>query len=352
MIVVIADDLSGAAELAGAALRHGLSAEVQTSFDPASGADVVCVDTDSRLLSPDVAAGRVAEVALRVVAAKPAWIFKKCDSVLRGPVLAEARAVATAASRTRILLVPANPSRDRTIRGGIYHIAGRPLHDTPFAHDPIHPRRTADVKALLGGEHSDVTVPDIASAKDVQLQAECLAADTLPAGAVDFFASLLAVRTIAKVPPVPPPPSLPGPRLLVCGSEASWPQRQNEAAARGLPTFSFPLDLSRAIDALRTGKSVVVGIGNGPLTKNNPPVTLTADLARAVVALLKETPVDAVYLEGGATSAAVIAALGWTRLRAEHPAESGIGILRPIAPAAPLLVIKPGSYPWPASLWP
>jgi uncharacterized protein YgbK (DUF1537 family) len=40
MIVVLADDFSGAAEIAGIAHRHGLSAEVQTDFTPG---DVDCV---------------------------------------------------------------------------------------------------------------------------------------------------------------------------------------------------------------------------------------------------------------------------------------------------------------------
>ena len=102
MIVVIADDLSGAAELAGAALRHGLSAEVQTAFFSGTDADVVCVDTDSRLLPPAEAALKVAAVARDIDTTRPAWIFTKCDSVLRGPVLAEAHAVAEAIGRQRI----------------------------------------------------------------------------------------------------------------------------------------------------------------------------------------------------------------------------------------------------------
>src|SRR5688572_13690217 len=171
MIVVIADDLSGAAELAAVAARHGLSAEVHTVFDPGSEADVVCIDTDSRLLAPAIAAERVANVARCVAAAKPAWIFKKCDSVLRGPVLAEARAVAAAVGRSRIFLLPANPSLDRTISGGIYRIAGRPLHEMAFARDPIHPRFTSDVKVLLGDDLAQVVVPDVVTPEDVQRQA-------------------------------------------------------------------------------------------------------------------------------------------------------------------------------------
>ena len=87
MIAVIADDLSGAAELAGVALRHGLSAEVQTAFSPDTKADVICVDAGTRGLLPEKACEVVGKVAERVIAAKPAWIFKKCDSVLRGSVL-------------------------------------------------------------------------------------------------------------------------------------------------------------------------------------------------------------------------------------------------------------------------
>jgi len=75
MIVVIADDVTGAAELAGVALARGLRAEVQTAFDPGSNAEVVCVDTDTRLLPADEAAKRVAETARKIVAAKPEWIF-------------------------------------------------------------------------------------------------------------------------------------------------------------------------------------------------------------------------------------------------------------------------------------
>ena len=55
-IIVIADDLSGAAELANAALQAGFSAEVQMHFCPGTDADVVCVDTETRSLPPEAAA--------------------------------------------------------------------------------------------------------------------------------------------------------------------------------------------------------------------------------------------------------------------------------------------------------
>ncbi len=66
---------------------------------------------------------------------------------------------------------------------------------------------------------------------------------------------------------------------------------------------------------------------------------------------MADAPIDRLLLEGGATAIAVIRALGWTRLRATALAESGVGVLRPAGATGPELLVKPGSYPWPAGLW-
>src|SRR5262245_26524103 len=117
-IIILADDLSGAAELAGIAFSHGYTAEVQRQFDPASDAEVIAVDTDSRSLPAVAAADRVRRTAQAIIAARPAWIFKKVDSLLRGNVRVEVEALLTAADYSRALLIPANPSRGRTIEAG------------------------------------------------------------------------------------------------------------------------------------------------------------------------------------------------------------------------------------------
>src|SRR5262245_11365468 len=166
-IVIIADDLSGAAELAGIAFARGLPSEVQREFDPATNAGVIAVDTDSRLLSPGAAAARVAQVARAVAASQPAWIFKTTDSVLRGHPGAEIAAILQATGMTRSIFVPANPSRGRTISGGIYSIGGVPLDQTAFANDPEFPRRTSRALELLGNWPA-IVVPDVADLADVQ----------------------------------------------------------------------------------------------------------------------------------------------------------------------------------------
>ena len=93
MIAIIADDFSGAAELAGIAAACGFKAEVQIQFDPTSDAEVIAVDTDTRLKSEGEAVRIVGDVMQQIIAAKPLWIYKKTDSVLRGHVRVEIEAI-------------------------------------------------------------------------------------------------------------------------------------------------------------------------------------------------------------------------------------------------------------------
>src|SRR5262245_25522777 len=146
-IIVLADDLSGAAELAGIAFTHGLSAVVQREFVPDSNANVVAIDTDSRHLSPTAAAERVTEITRRILDTNPAWIYKKVDSVLRGNVRAEIEAILQVTGQPRALLIPANPSRCRIIQGGHFLIDGIYLDYASLASDSANQRTCSQITA-------------------------------------------------------------------------------------------------------------------------------------------------------------------------------------------------------------
>lgn len=348
MIVVLADDLTGAAELAAVAHRHGLRAEVQTSFHPATDADVVCLDTDTRLLPEAKAASVTGALAREVAAAKPAWIFKKCDSVLRGSVRAEARATAKAAGLDRILILPANPSRGRVVQDGHYYINERPLHETAFACDPLHPRSSSRVTDLLGGDLTDIAVPDAQSAADVLARARALDAGTLAVGAADFFTALLEIRVGRRGAP-PAATLAAGTVLLACGSAMAWPLRR--AAARGERAFALPHDCPAVIQCLESHDRALLGVGDGPETHGKRPEELSALLAESVAHILHEVTVDRLLIEGGATAAAVLLTAGWQRLTVTGTS-ADVALLQPVGVAAPQICLKPGSYPWPESLWP
>src|SRR5205823_11983269 len=93
MIGVIADDLTGAAELGAVGLRYGLRAEIAAAGQISGSADLVCMDTDSRWCGPEEAGQRAASAADVLRKSGAGWIYKKVDSVLRGNVTAELEAV-------------------------------------------------------------------------------------------------------------------------------------------------------------------------------------------------------------------------------------------------------------------
>ena len=289
MIVVIADDISGAAELAGVAFERGFTAEVQTRFDPDSDAEVVALDTDSRLLAPEAAAARVGIIAREVADSGPTLIYKKTDSVLRGHVFAECRAIANAAGRSRVLLIPANPGRQRVIREGRYLVEGTPLDRTAFAHDPQHPAKTDEVVSLLSAEPSDIfplrtgaslqpngiNIPDAWEPLHLRDRARQVDHTTLAAGAMDFFCALLRRAPLKpQAQPILTPRS--DLQVFACGSHAAWAgSRVRDCQLHEIPIVPMPRRLfaddhtdaeleqwaTEAIDALAINGRVMLAIG-------------------------------------------------------------------------------------------
>ena len=77
------------------------------------------------------------------------------------------------------------------------------------------------------------------------------------------------------------------------------------------------------------------------------PHELIAHLIDTTTHVLGSQPVERIFLEGGATAAALLHRMNWVRLRALATGLIGVAVLR--AESGQLLFIKPGSYPWPAA---
>src|ERR1700744_2910258 len=89
MIAVIADDLTGAAELGGIGLRHGLRTEIRTLVGSSTEADLLVIAADSRSKAAAAAVEEMATITRALKMLQPEWIYKKTDSVLRGHGIAE-----------------------------------------------------------------------------------------------------------------------------------------------------------------------------------------------------------------------------------------------------------------------
>ena len=159
MIAVIADDITGAAEIAGVCLRYGLKVSFGIDTVPNGIADVCVIATDSRSLTETEAFAVHSKLASDIYKLNPAFVFKKCDSVLRGYVLSELSALFAASQMEKILLQPANPSTGRCIKEGLYYVGDEKIENTGFSIDPDFPATDSSVLNILHQRskiHSDL----------------------------------------------------------------------------------------------------------------------------------------------------------------------------------------------------
>lgn len=371
-ITVVADDLTGACEIAGVGHRLGLSSAVTLDDQlPTRDAQLRVFDSETRLSPPHLAGPALRSIGESIAQGPATLVFKKTDSVLRGPVRAEVEALAAALRLPRILLVPANPELGRVVRDGVYYVQGTPLHETGFATDPHHPARTSRVVELLGpsadlpsasANHHAVLpsrgliIGDAASPDDLAAWAQHVPADALAAGSSAFFGAWLSQRiqpALEGKRGASPAPD--GPVLLISGTTFG-PQR--ERARRGGFACCLPLDrlhdtecCSREVVArLKTHASAIVCV-DGPVQPGAETAgNICAALAQVAELAFRSGSVRHLVIEGGATAAAVARQLAWLHLDCVHEWAPGIVSLRPLSEPSALLTVKPGSYPWPASI--
>lgn len=353
-IIVLADDLTGATELAGVALRFGFQAKVLTQAERDSHASaqqptVLCYDTDTRRLTDQQAAKGVLAFASSL-SSTDSILFKKTDSLLRGHPAAEIEALLGLSRWQRALLCPANPGRGRTIEGGNYYVNGTLLSQSPLADDPEHPRTSSNVYELLS-EHDghSIEVPDVASADDLLRHASRLTPSVLPAGGAEFFAAV--VRKQGYQQQQLALAGLPKPWCFVCGSRTGWQQgREREAQAHGIPClWASTLEPAAFQRELKTHGAVWLAIGE---PAEQAPAAYWLDVLSSKVAqCIHAERVGTLFLEGGATARAILDRCGWRRFDAVGELAPGCVAMQTDDPTAPLLVTKPGSYPWPETLW-
>jgi uncharacterized protein YgbK (DUF1537 family) len=372
-ILVIADDFTGAAEIGGIAVAFGLGALVAFEKVPRGQSHVLVVDSNTRHHRGDDAAARLKQLLGSIDPAQFDLIYKKTDSVLRGPVAAEITTIMKSLALERALLIPQNPSRSRVIQDGQYFIHGVPLDKTSFATDPEHPARTADVIALLdpqrqfgirliaiGGnvEESGINIGDGNSTADLDRWASQLSNRILPCGGADFFQAILRTRglTCGESHFIPPQSST---AMFVCGSASNESRRFTATLNRTHPMPAKLFDPATADDAAleewrrsiceeldKTGR-VFVTVGQEPMSDRAAHVRRV--LAEITVQVLRSHPSSTLFVEGGATAAHVITQMGWNELTVKGEISAGVIALTPEGYPRHLLIVKPGSYAWPDS---
>lgn len=371
-VLAVADDLSGAAETAAALLSRTTRTRVlldSRAATPAPAGTTTVHDLDSRRLSATDAADRTTTVLTGL--APDTLVLKKVDSLLRGNLAAEIAALA--ATGRGVLLAPALPAAHRTVRDGVLHTDGVPLHTgnawraetappprsiaealrAPVAHlgltavrDSAHHLRTALREALATGLP---VVSDTETDADLDaLLAAALDVDPRLALAGSGGLALALGRALGGGPPaaLPPPGPAARPLLVVVGTaEPQAAEQVRRLVGEGAALYSLDPGASYPGEPLpppRPGITVLT------LRPDGPPDPAAADriaqnLARTATDLIDAAPGPAdLVLTGGETARRVLDALAVRELRPLGQIHHGAVLA--ITPDGRTVVTRPGSF--------
>jgi 4-hydroxythreonine-4-phosphate dehydrogenase len=396
-VVALADDLSGAAEVAALLRRPArLALHSADLAVPVAAGEATVVDLDSRYLSDQAASaavraalaaartaadgpataagtdradrrGRTADrsedgparprtaghdsafrafraVSSRAPYGRPLW-YKKCDSLLRGPVGAEAAAFAEGAEL--LVIAPALPVAGRVVRDGAVLVDGAPLRDCTAwrVEERAAPRSVAEAMAPLPTANVPVEVvrqgpialaghfrrlaargrhPVCDAETDIDLTVVAAAAALLGPGARLLGSGGLAAalgRRLgthgSQADSTVPSAGDEQPLLIVAGSAepavAGQVARLVAAGARHVPLAPGRLadpDLV-ALPELAPGTVTVVSVDGSGGVRPGTARGIVAGLARAVAALPGRPDL---VLTGGETARRVLDAAGVTAL--------------------------------------
>ncbi len=161
--LILADDLTGALDTGLQLRRLGVPTKVLvggeniTGLPLEEGTPALVINTDSRHIGPEAAYRIVRDICREAKNHQVSLIYKKTDSVLRGNIGAELRAIVDAGYDT-IYFAPAYPKLQRTTVGGRQLIQQVPIDHSSFGKDILNPIRTSFVPELLAESGLSVTV--------------------------------------------------------------------------------------------------------------------------------------------------------------------------------------------------
>jgi 4-hydroxythreonine-4-phosphate dehydrogenase len=379
-LLILADDLSGAADCGIACARHGLNTVVVLgdTVDEID-TDVLSVDGNTRHLDSKGASDETARLVRRYIRNKGQLLFKKLDSTLRGNVAVELAAALEARrildrNKERIVavLAPAFPANGRTTAGGRQLVHGKPLEETELRQRESLPTRSHIPELLrvaglrpelirlnlirsgndvLHGAmktlsaDADVLVCDAETDQDLSAIADAsvaLGRSTIWAGSAGLAYHLPRAAGLGYRVGFPPgsfseQPLASGPTLVVVGSLSSVSREQvkvlavsSDVIAINIPPSTLlagekspdwrkhELALQQALDA---GMDIAVYPGAEFLDSTMGHLLSTA-LARMVKPYGNK--IGALLATGGETARAVLEAWGIHRLRLVSELEAGL----------------------------
>jgi uncharacterized protein YgbK (DUF1537 family) len=402
----IADDLTGATDLALMLTREGLRTVQSTGLPPAdldvSQVDAVVVALKSRTIDPADAVKQSLDAAkvLRQLGAQRLF-YKYCstfDSTDKGNIGPVAQALLDFVGGGATIACPAFPKAGRTIYAGYLFVNGVPLNESPMKDHPLTPMRDANLARVLqrqttlpvglfsydvveAGAAALRTAFDQKSASekifivdavaDAHLRTIGAALAHLPlitggsGVAMGLPAAYRDAGLIAKLTPPPTQMAAPkGRQAILAGSCSTATRGQVKAAvAAGVPHLR--IDPLAVADGRQTKAQALQWIDEQPKDKpflvyssDDPDAvrqvqdrlgrdnagTLIEHLLGEIAAELPKRGVTRLIVAGGETSGAVVQALGADVLTIGPEIDPGVPWTRSIAGVDMALALKSGNF--------
>jgi D-threonate/D-erythronate kinase len=361
-VIVIADDFSGAAEMAGIALRYGLKLNVclnsleMLKSPPPFGGDVgFVVCTDSRSLKKDEAIAVTKKIVKEVLQLEPEWMYKKTDSVLRGHIVDELKTQMQLTGKRKAFFMPANPSLGRTINKGKYFVNNVPLNETGFANDPEFPVKSSLVKEVLQNEVEVLTLKDmlpdegivvgeVNSADDYKHWAAKANDSWLLSGTGDFFTALLEKQFKQSAIAAP---ELQQPFLYVCGTaftERKAAIKKIAAEKNSVCYLNSENETEVISKAITTSKTAPAILAFDDVDFSLSAAELRQWMAAVVKKIIEAAAIKELFIEGGSTAAAILQELNIKMLQPLNELSKGVVRMKD---DDLFITVKPGSYQLP-----
>jgi D-threonate/D-erythronate kinase len=265
---LLADDLTGALDTAAELV--GLAGPIHAMWHgavPSTLPPNVALDSGTRELEASAAVSVVASMAPSLGDADIA--FKKIDSLMRGPTLAEIAACVRHGKWEQALLAPAFPYQGRVTRGGVQHACDGRGRWSPVGGDIVARLQQEGVQAQRG--RFDAELPRGISVFDAETDedlARIAALGRMTRASVLWVGTGGLARAIANGSPAQATTQLPSPLLGLFGSDQDVTAGQLAACGPDWTRIGEvgPAEVAALLAQLQTNGRVFVSIALPPGT--------------------------------------------------------------------------------------
>ncbi|MCW8305833.1 four-carbon acid sugar kinase family protein [Acidiphilium sp. PA] len=397
----IADDYTGASDLANTLTRQGLRT-IQTIGVPA--ASLALGDVDAVVVALKTRSVPAADAVARSLTAL-GWLrgegavhvmFKICstfDSTDAGNIGPVTEALAAALDAPVVPVTPAFPETGRTVFQGHLFVGSRPLHESPLKDHPLNPMRDSDLVrvlarqsawevglvaldcvergaaaitarlAALGDAGVRSAIVDAVSERNLIALGEAAFAMRLSTGASGLGLGLARAAVGAgQAAALPAWPDVDGHAAIIAGSCSAATLEQIEAVAGVIPVARLDIDRLLGDSGYTTAmlEWAAARLAAGPvlLSSSATPEVVGrlqsvhgAEVGARIEAALADLAAGLVgrgvrrlIVAGGETSGAVIDRLGVTALEIGGEIAPGVPLLRSLGGETMLFALKSGNF--------